>query len=106
MFVGGLIAWLLSRSLTQKSASEEAVTRATNTGVLLSSGFIAGEALMAVLLAFLVLGGSAVGVEQVLPSFAQSTLLGAFIFGVLYYLLVKVPLRESEEVGTSDSASS
>ncbi len=106
MCVGGLIAWLLSRSLTQKSASEEAVTRATNTGVLLSSGFIAGEALMAVLLAFLVLGGSAVGVEQVLPSFAQSTLLGAFIFGVLYYLLVKVPLRESEEVGTSDSASS
>ena len=101
IFVGGLIAWMLSRSLAQRGANEAAVTRATNTGVLLSSGFIAGEALMAVLLAFVVLGGSAFGVTEVLPSIAQSTLLGALVFILLYYMLVKVPLRESEE----DSAS-
>ena len=100
IFVGGLIAWMLSRRLIARAASETAVTRATNTGVLLSSGFIAGEALMAVLLAFVVLGGSAFGIDQVLPSFMQSTLLGALVFVLLYHMLVNVPLRASEEHGT------
>ena len=99
IFVGGLIAWMLSRKLTARGASETAVMRATNTGVLLSSGFIAGEALMAVLLAFVVLGGSAFGIEQVLPSFMQSTLLGAFVFVLLFHMLVNVPLEASEEHG-------
>ena len=58
IFVGGIIAWMLSRALAARNAGEAAVTRANNTGVLLSSGFIAGEALMAVLLAFVVAGGT------------------------------------------------
>ena len=97
IFVGGLMAWMLSRTLTARGSSHAAVTRATNTGVLLSSGFIAGEALMAVLLAFVVLGGSTFGIEQVLPSIAQSTLLGALVFVLLYYMLVNVPLKASDE---------
>ena len=101
IFVGGLIAWMLSRTLTARGAGAAAVTRATNTGVLLSSGFIAGEALMAVVLAFVVLGGSYYGVEQVLPSISQSTLIGAFVFILLYYMLVNVPLRASEEDGAA-----
>jgi len=101
IFVGGAIAWMLSRTLASRGAAPPAVTRATNTGVLLSSGFIAGEALMAVLLAFVVLGGSAMGVTQVLPSIAQSTVLGALVFIFLYYMLVNVPIRASEEDGSS-----
>ena len=101
IFVGGAIAWMLSRTLASRGAAPPAVTRATNTGVLLSSGFIAGEALMAVLLAFVVLGGSAMGVTQVLPSIAQSTVLGALVFILLYYMLVNVPIRASEEDGSS-----
>ena len=96
IFVGGLMAWMLSRALVAKGADEAAVTRATNTGVLLSSGFIAGEALVAVLLAFVVLGGSYFAIEQVLPSFMQSALLGSAIFVVLYHMLVNVPQRASE----------
>ena len=99
IFVGGLMAWMLSRTLTARGASDATVTRATNTGVLLSSGFIAGEALMAVVLAFVVLGGSAFGIDQVLPSFMQSTLLGALVFVLLYYMLVNVPLKASQEDG-------
>ena len=99
IFVGGLMAWMLSRTLTARGASDATVTRATNTGVLLSSGFIAGEALMAVVLAFVVLGGSAFGIDQVLPSFMQSTLLGALVFVLLYYMLVTVPLKASQEGG-------
>ncbi len=104
IFVGGLMAWMLSRALAARNADEAAVTRATNTGVLLSSGFIAGEALMAVLLAFVVLGGSTLfGIEQVLPSFGQSALLGALVFILLYYLLVNVTLRVSQEDSRPDS---
>jgi len=102
IFVGGLMAWMLTRSLALRGADDTAVTRATNTGVLLSSGFIAGEALMAVLLAFLVLGGSYFGVDRVLPAVAESALLGAGVFVLLYYMLVNVPLRASRDDGTPD----
>ena len=91
IFVGGLIAWWLTRSLETQQVSEEARTRATNTGVLLSSGFIAGEALMAVLLA-LVVGASEAFPWLALPQIADSALGGALVFGLLFYMLVKIPL--------------
>ena len=100
IFVGGLMAWMLSRSLTARGVDEAAVTKATNTGVLLSSGFIAGEALMAVLLAFVVLGGSYFAMEQVLPSFMQSALLGSVVFVLLYHMLVNVSQRASQDDGS------
>ena len=92
IFVGGLVRWWLSRSLDQRQATGEQRTRAANTGVLLSSGFIAGEALMAVLLAFMV-GASEALPWLALPQIADSALAGALIFVVLYYALVKVPLN-------------
>ena len=109
IFVGGIVAWMLSRALAARNAGVAAVTRANNTGVLLSSGFIAGEALMAVLLAFAVLGAAGIAgggeVGRVLPSIAEmaglptwlQSLLGALVFGLLYYLLVRVPLAAGEE---------
>ena len=102
IFVGGLMAWMLSRTLTARGASDATKTRATNTGVLLSSGFIAGEALMAVVLAFVVMGGRYYDIEQVLPSYAQSALFGALVFIALYYMLVNVPLKASAEDGARD----
>jgi len=71
--------------------------------VLLSAGFIAGEALMAVVLAFVVLGGRYYDIEQVLPSIAQSALFGALVFIALYYMLVNVPLKASAEDGAGDT---
>jgi len=97
IFLGGMSAWMLSRTLVARGASAAAQTRATNTGVLLSSGFIAGEALMAVLLAFVVLGGSYYGIDKVLPSIMQSALLGALVFVLLYYMLVHVPLKTASQ---------
>jgi len=104
IFVGGLMAWMLSRSLTARGVDEAAVTKATNTGVLLSSGFIAGEALMAVLLAFVVLGGSYFAIEQVLPSFMQSALLGSVVFVLLYHMLVNVSQRASQDDGSGPTS--
>ena len=102
IFVGGLMAWMLSRSMTARGANEVARTRATNTGVLLSSGFIAGEALMAVVLAFVVLGATSFGIDQVVEPIAQSAVLGSLVFFLLYYMLVTVPLRASGGDGASE----
>ena len=92
IFVGGLIAWWLTRIMDNRNASPDERSRAMNTGVLLSSGFIAGEALMAVLLAFIVLG-SEVLPWMVLPQLADSALLGALVFIPVAYILIRVPLN-------------
>ena len=119
IFVGGIISWMLARSLARRDASEDAKTRAVNAGVLLSSGFIAGEALMAVLIAFLVLGADApqtlpqfatfLAWVPVLPQYAESlgertflalpAVLGALMFVLLVYMLVKVPLNATRKGG-------
>ena len=92
IFVGGLASWWLSRTMNARQATDGERTRATNTGVLLSSGFIAGEALMAVLLAFVV-GASEAVPWLVLPQIADSALGGALVFVLLYYMLVRMPLN-------------
>ena len=91
IFLGGLISWVLSRQLDERKATDEQRTKAKNAGVLLSSGFIAGEALMAVLLAFVVLASEVVP-WLVFPQIANNALAGALIFILLIYMLVKVPL--------------
>ena len=98
IFAGGLISWFLGRSLAKRNATPEEKTRAVNTGVLLSSGLIAGEALMAVLLAFLVLGSDTAG-WGALPQIAQSPWLGALVFPLLVYVLVKIPLGAMHKEG-------
>jgi putative OPT family oligopeptide transporter len=56
IFVGGVIKWVFDIVIKRRKATDEERQRAENMGVLLSSGFIAGESLMAVLLALLVIG--------------------------------------------------
>jgi putative OPT family oligopeptide transporter len=57
IFVGGLVKWVFDMRLKRMGASDEQKQRAENSGILISSGFIAGESLMAVTLALLVIGG-------------------------------------------------
>jgi putative OPT family oligopeptide transporter len=99
IFVGGLFAWLLGRVLGRRGASEVDRTRAINAGVLLSSGFIAGEALMAVLLAFVVLASDLLGWGRLLPQIAESAGLGLLIFPLVGWLLVRVPLAAMAKGG-------
>ena len=102
IFVGGLIKWLLERRLEKASATDEQKTKAENTGILLSSGFIAGEALMAVALAFLVLGGDFMPslmsmhekiASSVTPRFWTSLL----IYPILLWLLVLIPMKKMRQ---------
>lgn len=99
IFVGGIIKWYMNRAMTRKNMSAEQKTKADNTGVLLASGLIAGESLMAVILAFVVLG---INVSESTFSLAQlapfnSAWLGLLIFAALVYMLVKIPMDNSKK---------
>ena len=104
IFVGGIIKAALDWALNKREASADECTRAENTGTLLSSGFIAGESLMAVVLAFLVLGADRF---PILESLHQSMVSGIsarywpslLIYPAMIYLLVWLPLQKMKESG-------
>jgi len=103
IFVGGLIRWMVERALARRHADEAQRKRAENVGVLLSSGFIAGESLMAVIIAFVVLGHSLVDssweaapLVNVDPGQLGSWL-GLIVFALLGFLLIRVPLRAADK---------
>jgi putative OPT family oligopeptide transporter len=96
VFAGGLIRSLLDWFLKKRQANEEEKTRAENSGVLVASGLIAGQSLMAVLLAFVVLYEQArLGLgesEHLLPHLASSFGAGLLVYPLLVGLLVWLPL--------------
>lgn len=96
IFVGGLIKWILTTALKRRQASEAEMTKAENVGILVSSGLIAGEALMAVALA-LVFGALTYYESEFslrsLGAAHPSAWLGLIAFAGVLALLVYVPLR-------------
>jgi putative OPT family oligopeptide transporter len=99
IFVGGIFRWIMDMLLKKQNASEVRKTKAENIGVLLSSGLIAGEALTAVILAFIVLGINLAESTFKLSDYAlfsPNVYLGLIAFIGLIYLLVAVPLGKTE----------
>jgi putative OPT family oligopeptide transporter len=96
VFAGGLIRSLLDWFLKKRQVDDEEKTRAENSGVLVASGLIAGQSLMAVLLAFVVLYEQArLGLsesEHLLPHLASSFGAGLLVYPLLLGLLVWLPL--------------
>jgi ABC-type dipeptide/oligopeptide/nickel transport system permease component len=105
IFVGGLIKWVFELSLKRKDATDEERGRAGNTGVLVSSGFIAGESLMAVILALLVMGSDKFPVLtsfQALAFLAEpSFLLGLLGYVIAAYMLIWLPVSRMRAGGLS-----
>ena len=99
VFAGGVIRAILDWLLDRRQASEEERTKAENSGVLVASGLIAGQSLMAVLLAFVVLYEQAkLGLpetEHLLPRISDSFGLGLLVYPLLLGLLVALPLARS-----------
>jgi putative OPT family oligopeptide transporter len=74
IFVGGIFRWILDSILERKKMNDAKRLRAENAGVLISSGLIAGGALTAVVIAFIVLGYGLMGSAMPLdPSWAAMT---------------------------------
>lgn len=95
IFVGGILRSFMDRALRNRNAGEEATKRAENTGVLLSSGLIAGESLMAVILAFVVLGRSVASPDAeaaALVALTPNPWIGLLVFVGLGFLLIGAPL--------------
>jgi uncharacterized oligopeptide transporter (OPT) family protein len=98
IFVGGLIRALFEWRKRAKGISGDEGLEAENKGILLSSGFIAGESLMAVALAFLFLGQDFVPAlarwkETLTPAGDGSFLLGLLAYPAMIALLAWLPLR-------------
>jgi len=104
IFVGGVIKWILDVQLQRRQATAEERTRAENTGTLLSSGFIAGESLMAVVLAFIVIGGERFPAllaarDSLTGGVTPSFWLGLLVYPALLYFLVWTPLQKMKSTG-------
>ena len=96
VFVGGVMRAILDWILMKKEATDEQKQQAENSGILVSSGLIAGQSLMAVVLAFVVLYEQAklgmAETEHLLPHLANSFWGGLLVYPLLLGLLVWLPL--------------
>jgi putative OPT family oligopeptide transporter len=101
IFVGGLIKWMFDQNVKRSGLSGDLKQRAENTGVLLSSGFIAGESLMAVVIALLVIGGDfapwLLGFQRLTAGLSPSFWASLIIFPVVIYLLAFYTIKRARE---------
>jgi len=101
IFVGGVIRWLADQVSERKRLNAAQKTRFANTGVLVASGLIAGEALMGLVTSGLAIGGINVG--SLLQGAAgrenyfnhPSYLLGVAVIGLIAWLLIRTPLANA-----------
>jgi len=105
VWVGGLIRLILDTFIKRRQASDEERVRGENAGTLVASGLIAGQSLMAVLLAFVLMYGKLVmklgDNESVLPRIMDNIWLGLLVYPLMLALLVWLPLRRMKADTTS-----
>lgn len=94
IFIGGLIRGILDKFITKKNFNDAQKARIDNTGVLLASGLIAGEALTGLLFAII----AVVNYEflKSLIIFQEPTfLLSLLVFVIVGWVLVQVPIKNA-----------
>jgi uncharacterized oligopeptide transporter (OPT) family protein len=88
IFIGGMIAWILEKQLKKRAATPQEETNARNTGLLLASGFVAGESLTAIVLAFMYILATQFGLTWLqLPGISENPYIGFVVFLILGYVL-------------------
>jgi putative OPT family oligopeptide transporter len=94
IFAGGLIKGILDLYVARRKFNERQLATAENTGVLLASGMIAGEALMGLIVAgfamFDIFFSNMLGISS--PSY----LIGLAIVAVIAYFFVTIPLKQGK----------
>jgi putative OPT family oligopeptide transporter len=103
IFVGGVIRWVFDTRLKRMKATGEEKQRAENVGILMSSGFIAGESLMAVLLALLFIGAervpSLIAFQGLTGGAAPNFYLSLIAYPIMLYLLAWFTIKKMREGG-------
>ena len=98
IFVGGLIKYIVDKVSEKKIREQKDKDIVENTGLLLASGLVAGEALVGILLAGLVVAKIELGKLVGLPEdFEGFWWLGVIVFLILGYLLIKSPYKRLVE---------
>ncbi len=99
IFIGGLVKFIVDKLAERKIQTEKDRNTIDNTGLLLASGLVAGEALMGILLAALVVGNihlkTMIGLRE---DFGGYWWLGIVVFAVLAYVLIRFPLKRLQEM--------
>jgi putative OPT family oligopeptide transporter len=88
IFVGGIIKYILDKFMERKQLAKEQKEKTENTGILLASGLVAGEAITGVILAGLYLANID------LPVISENPFIGLLIFPIVLYILVGIPIRK------------
>jgi putative OPT family oligopeptide transporter len=91
IFVGGVIRWLADTVAKKKGLNEAQMARFGNTGVLMASGMIAGEALMGLVIA----GFSISNIDLPVLDSTPSYWIGAVVIAFIAFQLVRVPLANA-----------
>ncbi|MFW6330431.1 MAG: OPT family oligopeptide transporter [Gemmatimonadota bacterium] len=103
IFVGGVFRWIVDRGIERRYGNTgEPVDRAANGGILVASGFVAGEALMGVVIAGLIVA------NLTLPTIIDSPLvqgvLGLLVFPLVLWFFWSRARREAESAEERISA--
>lgn len=91
IFLGGLVKGIVEMVNERKKHNEAQKARVENTGVLLASGFIAGEALMGLVIALFYFIDIKMPVIFEDPSFLVSIL----VLIIIGYVLIRVPIKNA-----------
>jgi putative OPT family oligopeptide transporter len=101
VFVGGLFRAILEWFMNRRGATDEEKQRGENAGVLVSSGLIAGQSLMAVAIAFVVLYEQSIrkfaADQHILPQFYDGVGPSLLVYPLLAVLLVWLPLSRMRQ---------
>ena len=93
IFVGGLIKGILDLYVAQRKYNERQLATAENTGILLASGMIAGEALMGLIIAGFAMFN--IFFSNMLNISNPQYLIGLVIVVVIAYFFVTIPLKKA-----------
>ena len=93
IFVGGLIKGVLDLIVARRRYDAGRIAAIENTGVLLASGLIAGEALLGLVSATFAMFDT--HLDKLLNIAQPSYILGIIIMGIMGYFLVSVPLKKN-----------
>ncbi|MEO8595607.1 MAG: oligopeptide transporter, OPT family [Candidatus Solibacter sp.] len=91
IFVGGVVRWLTDSAARRKSFNEAQRARTENTGVLVASGLIAGEALAGLVKAVYDFQGKNLPSAFKEPSYVA----GIVVMALLAFTLIRIPLANA-----------
>jgi len=102
IFVGGVMKWMADRWAHARRLGPEEKTKFGERGTLLASGFIAGEAIMGIVLAAIFPRGGSfthglTGADRLSFLPAWGGWISLAVFALIAYVLIQVPLKKKAE---------